>query len=402
LFTALVLFMGFVCLACDRTEITDAGPKLEPAAKLKGRHVIVISFDTLRVDHLGFMGNDWIRTPRLDSLAETSIVFEDHQTVVPTTLASHSTIFTGNHPHHHGTPGNGWMVNSKNDMLAEVLKRAGFVTAGFVASFALESRFGFAQGFDHYSEEFDVLVGERAADQNHRSAEAVTNSVLEYLDAEPTPENLFLFIHYFDPHHPYSETGSFVDLYANADIPLVVHPARRKERLRALRLARRYAAEVSYLDHHVGRLLLGLQVRGILDDSILVVTSDHGENFIEHGKSFNHGLTVYEPAMRSLWLMRMPRGEKGGMRMRRRLGSVSRHWAISWSRRFPVSAAPGFAPTGERAGAIRSPSRAAGSSDPRPRPRRETRCRSGSRDRGRESDTGRRSGPVRLRPRAHA
>lgn len=102
------------CRDSDLSAVPQASPPADPAAldridppDLLARHVVLISLDTLRSDFLGFMGNEWIHTPRFDSLAEESIVFTNHETVVTTTLASHTTIFTGLFPHHHGTPGNG-------------------------------------------------------------------------------------------------------------------------------------------------------------------------------------------------------------------------------------------------------------------------------------------------------
>jgi arylsulfatase A-like enzyme len=305
--TALAAALG----ACAESESDVAAPEIE----LRARHVVFISLDTTRADHFGFMGNDWIRTPRIDALAANSVVFTDHETVAPTTLPSHTSLFTGRYPHHHGTPGNGWMVNEDNRMLPEVLKGAGFHTAGFAGSFALESRFDFAQGFDHYDESFDLLAGEDSSDQNQRSAETVTNAVIEYLDAREAPEHLFLFVHYFDPHRHYVDRGPFLDRYRKMDLPLVLTPDAAGHEYKARALARRYAGEISYLDHHVGRLLLDLTTRGILEDAIVILTCDHGENFAEHFEAFDHGLTVYGAATRVLWVMRLPGGELGGTRL---------------------------------------------------------------------------------------
>ena len=237
------------------------------------------------------MGNTWIRTPCLDALAAESIVFTDYMTVVPTTLASHTTLFTGKYPHNHGTARNGFMVNLENDTLAEILRRAGMKTAGFAGSFALDSRFGLAQGFGHYDEEFSVLVGDRGADQNQRLAPSVTEDVIRYLDDNGVPERLFLFAHYFDPHRPYRAPAPFDTLYdplGRRDlqpIPLLKSGSAflpDEARREAHRHALQYAAEISYTDEHIGNLLDDLRRRGILDDALVVVTSDHGESLWEH------------------------------------------------------------------------------------------------------------------------
>ena len=94
------------------------------------RNVIFISLDTTRADHMGFYGNRDIKTPHLDRLAAESIVFDDFMSVVPSTLASHTSLFTGKYPQSHGTPRNGFVINERNEMLPEVLHEDGFATAG--------------------------------------------------------------------------------------------------------------------------------------------------------------------------------------------------------------------------------------------------------------------------------
>ena len=289
------------------------------------RHVIIISLDTARADQFGFMGNPHVKTPRLDAIAAESIVLMDCMTVAPTTLASHTSLFTGKYPHHHGTPRNGHMVNRDNLMLAEILKEAGFTSAGFAGSFALDSRFDFAQGFDSYDETFDILVGDDRADENQRRAEKVTSAVLAYLDANGVPDRLFLFAHYFDPHSPYAPPAPFRTMYGpNGEPgPLPLSDIDIDERLEASpkqkrngrSLISRYAAEISYMDFHIGRLVDELQRRDILDEAILLVTSDHGESFMEHQRSFSHGFLVYQATMHSVGVIRLPGGEGGGRKI---------------------------------------------------------------------------------------
>ena len=287
-------------------------------------YVILISLDTTRADHMGFLGNPMVKTPELDALAAESIIFSDFMTVVPTTLASHTSLFTGKYPHHHGTPRNGFMVNRENTLLAEILQKDGFRTVGFIGSFALARRFDIAQGFDHYDETFSVLVGESGADQNQRSAAEVTDAVIGYLDETGISERLFLFAHYFDPHFPYAPPAPFDTLYdpqgatglssideMNNDKS--VTPQEADQLLQRHEMA--YAGEVSYMDHHIGRLLDYLRGKNVLDDALIVVTSDHGENHRDHPAYFNHGFTVYQSTMRGVCLIRLPKGVNGGTRV---------------------------------------------------------------------------------------
>ncbi|MBN2561204.1 MAG: sulfatase [Phycisphaerae bacterium] len=323
------------------------------------RHVIVISLDTTRADHFGCYGNPWIHTPRIDKLASESVLFSNYMTVVPTTLASHTSLFTGTYPHTHGTPKNGYMVNEDNVMLPEILRDAGFRTAGFVGSFALESRFNFAQGFDHYDETFDQFKGEDGADQNQRSAKAVTDAVIKYLDERSIPPHLFLFVHYFDPHAPYSPSPEYAKLYdpnGGAGLPhraavdrWLARTPGQQNHLASL-LGKRYAGEISYMDEHIGRLLDTLSRRGILDEAIVVVTSDHGENLGEYrmqfdsrlteslkrnktklGRAsrwiaicryFDHGLTTYEETMHAVCMIRLPRAAGGGKKIDELVASI--------------------------------------------------------------------------------
>ena len=317
----LVPILAVALVACGR----------EPAGRPAVPHLIVISLDTARADHFGFMGNSEIRTPHLDRLARESIVFTDYMTVVPTTLASHVSLFTGKYPHSHGTPRNGFMVNPDNRMLPEIMSEAGYRTAGFVACFALESRFGFNQGFDHYDEDFDMLPGRPAAGQDQRAAESVTDAVVDYLDREGIPEHLFLFVHYFDPHQPYAAPPPYDRLYdplgrddaLTADF-VKAHSGESSARVRrmARRIELQYAAEFTYMDHHLGRLFEYLDDRGILDESLLVITSDHGESLWEHGEEFNHGFTVFQSTMHGVYMVRLPGGDLGGTRRGRLIAST--------------------------------------------------------------------------------
>jgi arylsulfatase A-like enzyme len=291
----------------------------DSAPKRRARHVILVSFDTTRRDHFGCYGNSWIQTPYVDALAAESILFTDCMTVASTTLASHTSLFTGKYPHSHGVPRNGFVVNRQNVMLTEILEEAGFTTAGFLASFVLGRRFDFHQGFDYFDQRFDTVSGTESGTQLHRTAEHVTDAVIEFVEQGPLPENLFLFVHYFDPHAPYTPPPPYDTMYGLGDGPHPVavkdHPAfsdgeHTPEVQREILL---HAGEVSYLDEQFGRLLDHLRERGILDEAILLVTSDHGENLTDApGEPFNHGISVYEPEIRSVCMIRLPRAEHGG------------------------------------------------------------------------------------------
>ena len=298
------------------------------------KHVIVISLDTTRPDHLGCYGNSWISTPHLDQLASESILFTNYMTVVPTTLPSHTSLFTGTYPHTHGTPQNGYTVNKKNVMLTEILKNAGFHTAGIIGSFALNSRFSFSQGFDYYNENYEKAAGTNRRTQNERSAQAVTGAAVRYLEKRGVPPRLFLFVHYFDPHKPFEPPPPYDTLYAwedddkkSADTITVhytcPHNLSEKEWQASKEAARNYAGEISYMDHQVGQLIQYLREQGILDSAILVVTSDHGENFWEHLPYFHHGTATYQTTMQGVCMIRLPNAAEGGTRIAEPISSIA-------------------------------------------------------------------------------
>ena len=317
---ALILMLSVATAGCNGAPEYD-GPV---------RHVVLLSLDTTRADHFGFYGNTEVKTPHLDRLAAQSIVLDDYMTVVPTTLSSHVSLFSGKYPHSHGTPRNGFTVNDDNVMLAELLRDQGFATAGFVASFPLEHRFGIAQGFEHYDDRFDVLA-QQVPMQDERSAAAVTDAVIEYLDGRDEAGNLFLFAHYFDPHAPYAAPAPYDTLYdsrGGEDLPPwaealgLCREGGSPELFE--RIAAQYAGEISYMDEHIGRLLDALRERGILDEAILIVTSDHGELFTEHPDTtcFDHGWMTYQQDVRAVGMIRLPGGEKGGMRVLGTLANI--------------------------------------------------------------------------------
>jgi arylsulfatase A-like enzyme len=315
---------GLALLAACSLALAACGGVGEGAPGLSARHVVMISMDTTRADHMGFYGSQRAETPRLDALARESLVFTDFAVVAPMTLPSHTSLFTGTYPHRHGVPRNGFLVDPANEMLPEILSRAGFHTAGFAACFALASRFNFAQGFDHYDEEFGMHLGQGKVGQDQRAAVDVTDAVARYLAENGVPEHLFLFAHYFDPHQPYAAPAPWdvkYDLRGRLGLPPLpagMHERPRtpdQKRVLAERFSRQYAAEISYMDHAIGRLLDDLRARGVLDQALTVVPTDHGEGLWLGEDSFGHGSTLYQNTMRSVLLVRLPRGARGGTRV---------------------------------------------------------------------------------------
>ena len=142
--------------------------------RCEGCNVIFISIDTLRADHLGCYGHPFVKSPHIDRLAAEGVRFTNHFSAVSTTLSSHTTMMTGTYPHTHGVVRNGFVVHGDNLMMAEILGRAGFKTAGFVGAHPLFPATSFSLGFDH----FDAPISAETGGEQRR-AHQVTDAVLD-------------------------------------------------------------------------------------------------------------------------------------------------------------------------------------------------------------------------------
>jgi len=268
----LVLCLGLAAPGCNRVSHEAA----------ERPNVVLVTIDTLRADHVGAYGAAFARTPTLDALAAQGARFETAIAATPITLPSHATLLTGAWPPRHGVRHNGiFALGPELPTLAERFDEAGYATGAVVGAVVLRARYGLGRGFDHY----DDQVGTRRAGASgflERPATDVTDAALAWLQA--TGERpFFLWVHYYDPHLEHRAPASFV-----AQLP-----------------GRPYDAEIAYVDHELGRLLLGLEARGRLADTLVAVTSDHGESLGEHGE-LNHGMTLYDAAMRVPWIMTGP------------------------------------------------------------------------------------------------
>jgi arylsulfatase A-like enzyme/tetratricopeptide (TPR) repeat protein len=249
-------------------------------------NVILISLDTVRPDHLGCYGYDRISTPNIDSLAEESIVFDSAITSVPLTLPSHASLLTGLYPISHGTRINGTFVLADEfTTLAEVLSEQGYSTGAFVGSFVLDSRFGISQGFDTYDDEMSAMPEALSHYKPERTAEAVTKAAADWV--KQVEEPFFAFVHYYDPHTPY--------------LPPVAYGMKYPERL--------YDGEIAFTDAEFGKLMNAVRGMGVLERTLIVLVSDHGEGLGDHGER-EHGLLIYDSTMEVAFMIRVPAGHE--------------------------------------------------------------------------------------------
>ena len=289
-------------------------------ARAEMPNVLMVVIDTLRADHVGAYGYGFPTTPNIDLLADRGAVFETVVSQAPWTAPAMASLFTGLYPSVHGLDGGiVWgerATPSASDLpfavqkalppghqtLAEVFRQAGYSTAGFVSNLYVNSIFGFAQGFDHFDDEYADYNFEQG--EVKRRAEVTNERVFEWLRVG-LKEPFFLFVHYNDPHWPYEPPSpyghSFVAGYNGSLTPektrevVVTHrevppPLSDQDLTYIVGL---YDGEIQYVDAHLGRLLEAVRELPTTRDLVTVLTADHGEEFLDHG-AFNHGYTLYE------------------------------------------------------------------------------------------------------------
>jgi choline-sulfatase len=264
-----------------------------PAPPPSAHNLVLITIDTLRADRLGCYGNKTVATPHLDALAQAGAQALDSSVQVPLTRPSHVTILTGLYPSEHGIRDNvSPALRPEVPTLAERLKARGFETAGFVSSVVLSKQSGLARGFDTYSDHFEVGADDaRFLNTIQRRGDAPTAEAISWLEAH-SASRLFVWLHLYDPHDPYEPPEPYASRYAD----------------------RLYDGEVAWSDDLVGRLDTALERLGLRGDTLLVVTSDHGEGLGDHGEAV-HGYFVYESTLAVPLLLRGP-GIPPGTRLR--------------------------------------------------------------------------------------
>ncbi len=274
---------------------TDAAARRRLAARRPAPadlNVVVITLDTLRADRLGCYGFRGVATPNIDGLAAEGVLFEQATSTVPLTLPSHTSIFTGLIPPKHGVRDNGgFFVDEKTTTLAERMKAGGFATGAFIGAWVLDSRWGLDQGFDTYSDRFDLskykIVNLGTV---QKKGDEVMDLALEWLEGVKS-RKFFAWVHLYDPHTPYEPPEPFRSRYPGQP----------------------YLGEVAYTDQVVGRLVSWLKGAGVWDRTVLVLLADHGESLGEHGENA-HTFFVYDATQHVPLVVRTPWGDRGRSR----------------------------------------------------------------------------------------
>jgi arylsulfatase A-like enzyme/Flp pilus assembly protein TadD len=278
---ACLLAATFLFVTCSSSAAPNSAP-----------NVVFITIDTLRADHLGCYGYKEIRTPNIDALAAEGVRFERAYTSVPVTLPSHTVIFTGTYPMLsgiHDFAAN--RLNPSQPTLSSVLKEHGYTTAAVIGSAVLDSRFGLNHGFDFYYDHFDFnRLLETNLDEMERPGNVVADVTLDWL-SKNYEKKFFLWMHLYDPHFPYRPPSPYSEQYAG----------------------RLYDGEIAFADAQVGRLIRFLKEKGLYQNTLIVLSGDHGESLGEHGEK-THGFFIYNATLHVPLIFHLPHSSAHSVR----------------------------------------------------------------------------------------
>ena len=324
----LILFITLSISGCSKTtkkKVTlknHAAFLPETAPVPKADNLLLIVIDTLRADRLGCYGyKDQPTTPALDAIAAQSIIFDRFYTASPWTAPAFGTLLTGVSPLLHKT---GWWLkdpekgsvlignvnlyslNSRLYTLAELLNTR--VSATFASNPFLDPKLGFARGVDHYDQT-----------PEHRRADVVTSQALTWLKNNGD-QKFFVMLHYMDTHTPYDPLPEYKKQFTKNIDPgrikapfapsqseaLKLHPSKNElQYIKSL-----YNAELRFVDDEIKRLFETIDKQGLLDNTWIVITADHGEEQWDHG-DFNHGFQYENEVTRVPLIIRAPKGKWG-------------------------------------------------------------------------------------------
>lgn len=283
-------------------EAATAPGAADPRLRCEGCNVIYVSLDTLRADRLGVYGYPRDTSPRIDELARDSLVFTDVLAQAPSTAASHRSMFSSRYVHEHRNML--WMP-----VVASVMRSQGYRTQAFVDGGRMRRQFGLDKGFERY-ESTDAVHQQGA--QVGGGLEEINPQVTAWLDAH-REEQFFLFVHTYDAHCPYTPPEPWATMFTSAhylpSFEMEMHCGIYFNTLELTTddfgyIGDRYDGGVRYMDHELGELLDHVRVLGLLDDTIVVLTSDHGEALGERDRVGHN--QVYDVQLKVPLIVHLP------------------------------------------------------------------------------------------------
>ncbi len=282
-------------LALPTTAPVASASATKAAAVHRDYNLVFITVDTLRATETSFLGYDKPTTPNLDALASTSAVFERAYSMASYTGKALGPMLIGKYPSETLRDfGHFTRYFAGNTFLAERLRNAGVYTMGAASYWYFHDSWGLTQGIDTFDLSAMPASGQTDSDTNSTSPE-LTDAAIKLLEAHAT-SRFFLWVHYFDPH------AQYVPHEGAPDFSDPAKPA-------GWRMRAAYDGEVWFTDKHIGRLIDHIREQPWGKDTIIVLTSDHGESMGDHGLAFQHGVEIWESLMRVPLIVSVP-GEK--------------------------------------------------------------------------------------------
>ena len=313
-----------------------------PQAPRKAMNVLFLVMDTVRADHLSLHGYQRDTTPNLKRFARKGIRFDLAQATAPWTLPSHASMLTGLWPHQTGASEQR-PLDGGCPTVAEFLADHGYLTAGFVANlYFCNSWYGLGRGFSHYEDFYDedlvVSVNETLRSsalgrgvvylaqlplgvaRGRKTAADINDDFLDWLSEQRNGRPFFVFLNYFDAHSPYIVPGGCDRHFGRvAETPAELgllqdwdnRPKQNVPESEATLVSDAYDDCIGYLDSQIGKLLDELASRGLLENTLVVITSDHGEELGEHGL-FGHGRSLYSQELHVPLVVLVPGGSVAG------------------------------------------------------------------------------------------
>lgn len=291
-------------------------PILYPQQRIS-HNVILISVDTLRADHLGCYGYERDTSPNIDALAEDSFVFLNTYASSPWTLPSHVSMLTSLHGVRHQVYHEDERMDPSLITLADIFRKNQFMCAAFTGGGFVSAAYGFSKGFDSYNEGVGGVF-------HQNSAERVFRAVSDWIDRQ-LERDFFLFIHTYQPHSPYACPPPYKVMFLNehsqfGHVDLIQHIGGKEGIFRPLPDAERqnivdlYDGEIRYTDEKlIGPLINKLKSTGLYDRTLIIFTSDHGEEFYDHG-GWGHGHSLYDESLRVPLILKFPKADFQGRR----------------------------------------------------------------------------------------
>ena len=319
---ATLLLLAAPAAACGG----DPGPEAP-------KNLIIISVDTLRADHMSLYGYQRPTTPEIEAFARNATTFDRAIAPWPKTAPSMVSMFSGRYPHSTGVmfASRGLYVADEQLMLAEIAKRHGLSTGAVVSNAVLGSSTNFAQGFDRYIETYESESP--FGDEGRNRAESVTFHARFLMRQQAAEGPFFLWVHYVDPHTIYNPPPEFAEPFFN-DAHYDSTELRLNEddqnfnggvagkywrqnggQAEAGWYTANYDGEIAYTDEQIGVLLEEMESLGLMENSVIMLTADHGESLGEHQYFFEHGWFPYHACGWIPWVVHWPGNPEPGKRI---------------------------------------------------------------------------------------